>query len=60
MLIRYGISTFTSEFILGNDHKEVLNKFYEISLSKLSKSPNTMHKYGSGDVIPKPEFDRIK
>ena len=60
MLIRYGISRFTSEYVFGNNYKDVLSKLYEISFKKLSKSPNTMHKYGSGDVIPKLDFDRIK
>ena len=56
----YGLSLFTSEFIFGNQHLNIIDGLYKRSIEKLQTSTNTMNKYGSSDIIKNEEFEQIK
>lgn len=58
--IRYGLSLFTSEFIFGEKHEQIIDDLYKKSLHKMERSPNTMHKYGASDVINSDELEQLK
>ena len=60
ILLRYGISFITSEFVFGEKHKEIIKSLYMKCHSKLGSSPNSMHKYGASNVISNNEFEEIK
>ncbi len=60
VLMRYGLSIFSSKFVFGENHQNVLDSIYNKSLRKLGESPNSMHKYGAGDVITIECMDKIK
>lgn len=62
-LLRYGLSSFTSEFVFGKNYKQTLENMYNTSLCELKKSkepPNTMHKYGASNIVTTNEFDNLK
>lgn len=58
--MRKGLSIFSSKFVFGENYQEILDKMYSKSLRKLGESPNTMHKYGAGDVITMEDFQILK
>ena len=60
VLMRYGLSIFSSKFVFGEDSQKILDTMHSTSLRKMGESPNTMHKYGSGDVITMEYLDKIK
>ena len=49
--LRFGLAIFNSEFIFGENYQSIIDKFYQTSISKLDESQNSMHKYGSFDII---------
>lgn len=59
-LLRYGLSIFSSKFVFGENYQRILDSIYNNSLRKIGESPNSMHKYGSGDVITKEDFNCLK
>jgi hypothetical protein len=59
-LLRYGLSVFSSKFVFGENYQQILNSIYSTSLHKLAKSPNTMHNYGSENVITTEYFNILK
>jgi hypothetical protein len=50
-LIKDGIASFSAEIIFGDKYKEICQELYINSLKKLAQSPNSMHKYGSEDIL---------
>lgn len=58
--LRYGLSLFTSQFIFGEKHEQIIDDLYKRSIHKIEGSPNTMHKYGASNVINSGELEQLK
>lgn len=51
LFLKRGIALFDGTLLFPN-FEQKLDEWYNISKSKITKSPNTMHKYGAYNVIP--------
>ena len=57
--LKIGVPVFDGFKIFESDFDKTLDNWYNISNSKLQKSPNTMHKFGASNILTQEEFDLI-
>ena len=57
--LRYGLAIFEGSKVLGDEYQETIAQLYQTSINKLTKSPNSMHKYGSENVINSDTLNKL-